>query len=80
MCTIFETGKTNYTGVVSKTNLEKAHRDWLLPLRALVMSIMAENKTGCDQYAVDTVCAINPIELVMYRCIDLVEEKLKQSS
>jgi hypothetical protein len=74
------TGKTNNTGVLSKENLQKAYNEWLLPLRTLLTGIMAENKNDYDQFAVDTVCTINPVELVLYRCIELVEEKLKQSS
>ncbi|KAJ6745388.1 GLOMULIN [Salix koriyanagi] len=70
-------GKTNYTGVLSKKNLEKAFNEWLLPLRALVTGIMAENKDDHDPLVMDTVCSLNPIELVLYRCIELVEEKLK---
>ncbi|XWS72720.1 hypothetical protein CRYUN_Cryun02cG0064700 [Craigia yunnanensis] len=68
-------GKTNYTGVLSKNSLQKAYNEWLLPLRMLVTGIVAENKS--DQLAVETVCALNPVELVLYRCIELVEEKLK---
>ena len=41
---------------------------------------MAENQKGYDQLAEDTVCALNPLELVLYRCIELVEEKLKHAS
>lgn len=74
------TGKTNNTGVLSKENLQKAYNEWLLPLRTLLTGIMAENKNDYDQFAVDTVCTINPVELVLYRCIELVEEQLKQSS
>ncbi|KAJ6406176.1 hypothetical protein OIU84_009825 [Salix udensis] len=70
-------GKTNYTGVLSKKNLEKAFNEWLLPLRTLVTGIMAENKDDHDPLVMDTVCSLNPIELVLYRCIELVEEKLK---
>ncbi|KAB1670362.1 hypothetical protein ES319_1Z175600v1 [Gossypium barbadense] len=70
-------GKTNYTGLRSKNNLQKAYNEWLLPLRMLVGGIAAANKNDIDQHAVDTVCALNPIELVLYRCIELVEENLK---
>ncbi|MED6109527.1 hypothetical protein PIB30_034523 [Stylosanthes scabra] len=73
------TGKTNRTGVLSRGNLLKAYNEWLLPLRTLVSGIMTENKNDYDQLAVDTVCTLNPLELVLYRCIELVEEKLKQS-
>ncbi|KAH7524583.1 hypothetical protein FEM48_Zijuj06G0134900 [Ziziphus jujuba var. spinosa] len=74
------TGKTNYTGVLSKSNLQKTYNEWLLPLRTLVTGIMAENKSDCDQLVVDIVCSLNPVELVLYRCIELVEEKLKHST
>ncbi|OMO61612.1 YAP-binding/Alf4/Glomulin [Corchorus capsularis] len=72
--------KTNYTGVMSKNNLQKAYNEWLLPLRTLVTGIAAENKSDYDQLAIDTVCALNPVEMVLYRCIELVEEKLKHST
>ncbi|WCJ30357.1 aberrant lateral root formation 4 [Euphorbia peplus] len=70
-------GKTNYTAVMSKNNLQKAYNKWLMPLRTLVSGIMSENKNDCDQHAVDTLCALNPVEFVLYRCIELVEEKLE---
>lgn len=73
-----EIGKTNHTGILSKNNLRKSYNEWLLPLRTLVTGIAAENKNDYDQYVVDMVCALNPVELVLYRCIELVEEKLKQ--
>ncbi|XP_072077564.1 aberrant root formation protein 4 isoform X1 [Arachis hypogaea] len=74
------TGKTNRTGVLSRSNLVKAYNEWLLSLRTLVSGIMTENKNDYDQLAVDTVCTLYPLELVLYRCIELVEEKLKQST
>lgn len=74
------TGKTNYTEVLSKNNLQKAYNEWLLPLRTLLTGIMAENRKDSVQLADDTVCTLNPLELVLYRCIELVEEKLKQST
>ncbi|XP_027940027.1 aberrant root formation protein 4 isoform X2 [Vigna unguiculata] len=72
--------KTNFTGVLSRNNLLKAYNEWLLPLRTLVTGIMAESKSDYDEFSVDTVCTLNPLELVLYRCIELVEEKLKQST
>ncbi|TKY58104.1 Aberrant root formation protein 4 [Spatholobus suberectus] len=72
--------KTNYTGVLSKNSLLKAYNEWLLPLRALVTGIMAESKNDYDELAGDTVCTLNPLELVLYRCVELIEEKLKQST
>ncbi|KEH39857.1 aberrant root formation protein [Medicago truncatula] len=72
------TGKTNYTGVLSRSSLNKVYNEWLLPLRTLVTGIMEENKSDYDELAIDTLCTLNPLELVLYRCIELVEEKLKQ--
>ncbi|TYG85680.1 hypothetical protein ES288_A13G074500v1 [Gossypium darwinii] len=60
-------GKTNYTRLRSKNNLQKAHNDWLLPLRMLVGGIAAANKNGIDQHAVDTVCALNLNSGVSFR-------------
>ncbi|KAF5461374.1 hypothetical protein F2P56_017478 [Juglans regia] len=71
------TGKTNYSEVLSQNNLHKAYHEWFLPLRTLVTGIMTENRNDSDQLADDTVCQLNPIEMVLYRCIELVEENLK---
>ncbi|KAJ8533506.1 hypothetical protein K7X08_006830 [Anisodus acutangulus] len=73
------TGKTNYTGVLSKDTLQMAYNEWLLPLRTLVTGVVAENQQDHDHLASDTVCALNPIELVLYRCIELVEDNLKNA-
>lgn len=72
-------GTTNYTGVLSRSNLQKAYNEWLLPLRTLVTGIMAKNEHANDELAL-TLCTLNPVELVLYRCIELVEEKLKEST
>ncbi|XP_040938205.1 uncharacterized protein [Gossypium hirsutum] len=53
-------GKTNYTRLQSKNNLQKAHNDWLLPLQMHMGGIAAANKNDIDQHTVDTVCALNP--------------------
>ncbi|KAK8359998.1 hypothetical protein V6Z12_A04G132900 [Gossypium hirsutum] len=53
-------GKTNYTRLQSKNNLQKAHNGWLLPLQMHVGGIAAANKNDINQHAVDTVCALNP--------------------
>ncbi|KAL2529855.1 aberrant lateral root formation 4 [Forsythia ovata] len=69
------TGNSNYTGILSKDNLRKAYNEWLLPLRTLLAGTMAENQKV--DFTSDTICALNPVEFVLYRCIELVEEKLK---
>lgn len=72
------TGKSNHTGVLSKNQLHKAYNEWLLPLRTLVTGIASENRDDYEKFVVDMVCALNPVELVLYRCIELVEEKMKE--
>ncbi|KAB2619016.1 aberrant root formation protein 4 [Pyrus ussuriensis x Pyrus communis] len=73
------TGKTNHTGVISRSNLQKAYKGWLLPLRTQVTALMAETRNDYE-LPLDALCTLNPIELVLYRCIELVEDQLKQQS
>lgn len=73
-------GKTNYSGVLREDQLRKAHSEWLLPLRSLVSGIVAETRNTCDELASDLLCGLNPVEFVLYRCIELVEENLKSAS
>lgn len=73
-------GNTNYTEVLSKNNLQQVYREWLEPLRALISGVAAENQKENNQLAFDTVCALNPVEFVLYRCIELVEENLKHNT
>ncbi|CAN6587518.1 unnamed protein product [Malus baccata var. baccata] len=73
------TGKTNHTGVISRSNLQKAYKGWLLPLRTQVTAIMAETRNDYE-LPLDALCTLNPVELVLYRCIELVEDQLKQQS
>lgn len=70
-------GNTNYTEVMSKNKLQKVYREWLEPLRALVSGMAAEIQKDDNQLEFDA-CAFNPVEFVLYRCIELVEENLKR--
>lgn len=67
-------GGTNQTGVLSENMLRKAYSDWLLPLKTLIMRVQSENANE------DIICALAPIQLVLHRCIELVEEKLRTFS
>ncbi|KAL7596512.1 hypothetical protein Lser_V15G31305 [Lactuca serriola] len=67
-------GKTNYTEVLLKSKLQKVYREWLEPLRSLVSGVNAGDNDG--QLAI----ALNPLEFVLYRCIELVEENLKHTT
>ncbi|KAM1424824.1 hypothetical protein ACFX1X_017501 [Malus domestica] len=73
------TGKTNHTGVISRSNLQKAYKGWLLPLLTQVTAMLAETRNDYE-LPLDALCTLNPIELVLYRCIELVEDQLKQQS
>lgn len=75
---VCKTGKTNYTSALSKENLQKSYKEWLLPLRVLVRSIAAESEMHHhhDHADMEILCALNPLELVLYRCIELIEECL----
>uniref|UniRef100_A0A1D1XG73 Aberrant root formation protein 4 n=1 Tax=Anthurium amnicola TaxID=1678845 RepID=A0A1D1XG73_9ARAE len=67
------TGKIGQTRVLTEMNLQKAYTEWLLPLRTLVSGIEAENKEDNDELAFHTLCALNPVQFVLYDCIELVE-------
>ncbi|KAK9050338.1 hypothetical protein SSX86_030693 [Deinandra increscens subsp. villosa] len=70
-------GNTNYSQVLSKNKLQKVYREWLEPLRALVSGVRAETQEDDNQMAL---CGLNPVEFVLYRCIELVEENLKHAT
>ncbi|KAK9141801.1 hypothetical protein Syun_011201 [Stephania yunnanensis] len=74
------TGRKTYPEDLLKKTLQKAYTEWLLPLRTLVAGIEAENEKDDDQLAIDTICSLNPVQLVLYRCIELVEERLQHRS
>ncbi|CAN1812557.1 Aberrant root formation protein 4 [Linum perenne] len=70
-------GKTNQTGALRRSNLVKAYNEWLLPLRTLVNGIMAaEPEDDPDELA----RCLNPVILVLYHCIELVEESLSSAN
>nr|XP_017253798.1 PREDICTED: aberrant root formation protein 4 isoform X2 [Daucus carota subsp. sativus] len=70
-------GKTNYTGALSKENLQKSYKEWLLPLRVLVRSVAAESERDHDHVDSEALCALNPVELVLHRCIELIEDYMR---
>ncbi|CAI0415267.1 unnamed protein product, partial [Linum tenue] len=65
-------GKTNKTGVLFRKNLLRVCNEWLVPLRTIVSSTMADPENDPDEVA----GMLNPIELVLYHCIELVEQNL----
>ncbi|KAG6538065.1 hypothetical protein ZIOFF_003168 [Zingiber officinale] len=71
------TGKTNHTSVMSKHTLQKAYSDWLLPLRTLVSGVRAETEKDESELSDHILCTLNPVQLVLCRCIELVEDNLR---
>nr|AWA45119.1 hypothetical protein SS46I23_000003 [Saccharum spontaneum] len=60
-----------------KETLHKVHLEWLTPLRQIAAEIQLENEKDADEITNEIVCTLNLVQLVLYRCIELVEEKLK---
>ncbi|XP_072969687.1 aberrant root formation protein 4 isoform X1 [Typha angustifolia] len=73
------TGTRNRTTIFSEKILQKVYFDWLLPLRTLITGIQAETEKDADELSDCISCALNPVQLVLYRCIELVEESMKKS-
>ncbi|KAJ3673186.1 hypothetical protein LUZ60_006560 [Juncus effusus] len=66
--------KSSGTKLLTQEILQKVFADWLLPLRALVSGITRENENDFGEHLT---CALNPVQLVLYLCIELVEESMK---
>uniref|UniRef100_A0A453QWQ3 Aberrant root formation protein 4 n=6 Tax=Aegilops tauschii subsp. strangulata TaxID=200361 RepID=A0A453QWQ3_AEGTS len=57
--------------------IRAVYSEWLLPLRSVVTGIQSElEKDGGDDEN-QMACLLNPVQLVLHRCIELVEEKMK---
>ncbi|KAG0597838.1 hypothetical protein M758_12G024400 [Ceratodon purpureus] len=69
-------GKTNYTGVLSKAALSKSRNLWLLPLRELVGGVSLGLIMEDNEMSADMTLAIDSLQSVLYRCIELNEEAL----
>ncbi|KAJ4815798.1 hypothetical protein LUZ62_028364 [Rhynchospora pubera] len=71
------TGQSNGKNVLTEQVLRKIYSEWLLPLRTLVTGIRADGENGGNELADHLMCGLNPVLLVLYRCIELVEESMK---
>ncbi|XP_024383426.1 aberrant root formation protein 4 [Physcomitrium patens] len=69
-------GKTNYTGVLSKENLAKARSQWLLPLREVMEGLSQQLREEDGDMSADMGLAIDSLQSVVYRCLELNEEAL----
>ncbi|XP_078171222.1 aberrant root formation protein isoform X2 [Carex rostrata] len=71
------TGQSNGIKVLTQQTLQKIYLEWLLPLRMLVTSIRTDNEDGGNEFTDHLMCGLNPVLLVLYRCIELVEQSMK---
>lgn len=74
------TGKTNYTGVSSKSKLQEALSNWFMPLRGVIENL---HRSANDDGSESSLCMLLDLDIlkgVLYRCIELVEEALRHSS
>ena len=58
--------------------LRKARTEWLLPLRELVGSVSSGLIEEDDEVSADIRLAIDSLQSVVYRCLELGEEALAQ--
>ena len=57
--------------------IRAVYSEWLIPLRLMITGIQSElEKDGGDDEN-QMACLLNPVQLVLHRCIELVEEKMK---
>lgn len=57
--------------------IRKVYSEWLIPLRPIVAGIESESQKDDSEVANQIMGSLNPVQLVLYRCLELVEEKMK---
>ncbi|XP_047065610.1 aberrant root formation protein 4 [Lolium rigidum] len=57
--------------------IRKVYTEWLIPLRPTVAGILSELEKDGSKDANQIMCLLNPVQLVLQRCTELVEEKMK---
>ncbi|XP_078438663.1 aberrant root formation protein isoform X2 [Wolffia australiana] len=67
----------NLGSPVTASQLRKAYTDWLIPLRKLVTGLQVSTENEGGELNLHVECSFNPLQLVLYRCIELVENCLK---
>lgn len=71
-------GKTNHTGILSKEALTMARKQWLLPLREHLGGVSVGLMGEADEMSSDMALAIDNLQSVVYRCLELNEEVFAQ--
>ncbi|KAL7106475.1 hypothetical protein ACP275_07G116000 [Erythranthe tilingii] len=69
------TDNSNRTGILSGEKLLEVYKECLLPLHTLVEAEIENAKNEEEESGIT--CALNPVEFVLDRCIELVQHKLK---
>ncbi|KAL8049064.1 hypothetical protein ABFX02_07G109000 [Erythranthe guttata] len=69
------TDNSNRTGILSKEKLHEVYKECLVPLHTLVEAEIENAKN--EEVESGITCALNPVEFVLDRCIELVQHKLK---
>ncbi|KAM0922327.1 hypothetical protein ACQ4PT_006261 [Festuca glaucescens] len=57
--------------------IRKVYTEWLIPLRPTVAGILSELEKDGSKDTNQIICLLNPVQLVLQRCTELVEEKMK---
>uniref|UniRef100_A0A0D9X6B9 Uncharacterized protein n=1 Tax=Leersia perrieri TaxID=77586 RepID=A0A0D9X6B9_9ORYZ len=60
-----------------KETMRKVCSEWLIPLRPIVAGIQSESEEDGGDVAHHIMCSLNPVQLVLHRCIELAEDKMK---
>ncbi|KAL9162705.1 hypothetical protein ABFS82_07G110400 [Erythranthe guttata] len=69
------TDNSNRTGILSLEKLHEVYKECLVPLHTLVEAEIENAKNDEEESGIT--CALNPVEFVLDRCIELVQHKLK---
>jgi len=65
--------------ILREETIRKVYTEWLIPLRPAVAVVQSELEKDKNEDANQVMCLLNPVKLVLQRCIELVEEKMKGS-
>ncbi|XP_048539677.1 aberrant root formation protein 4 isoform X3 [Triticum urartu] len=57
--------------------IRAVYSEWLIPLRLIITGIQSELEKGGGEDENQMLCLLNPVQFVLHRCIELVEEKMK---
>lgn len=76
---LWMSGNTNYTGIISKRTLTRALTQWLLPLSQLVGDVSLGSIVKDDALSSDIYLAMDRLGSVLQRCVELTQAALTLS-